>query len=259
MPFVHAPSPAPLSIHRTHSSLQHMSSKRAEIAAKRARLFGPAVAVSSSAADAAAVSGAEEPSSSSAAAAAASPANEPRLEQLTEDYLTCTICKKTMLHCVALPCSHMFCRYCINQWFYVGGRKKCGICRAVHTRAVTMRVQHMDRLIEAVVCVSPESEREHKERLKAADEENEELLERIKKDRAEKDAQDSKDADEALRGSSSDEEDDESFNGEQSSSESEEEEEEETEEQEEERNRRRYAKPAAAEASSRVTRGQKRK
>ena len=215
----------------------------------------------------------EEPAPASSAAAAAASSEPPkneRLEQFVSDFLTCSICLKPMLRCVSLPCSDMFCRYCINQWFRArqlqGASKKCANCRAVHTRVTTMPVPHVDRMIKELVCVTPELTREYDERLVAEENDYAELQESIKKERAEKEEQDSKDAEEALKGSdASESEEDEDFVDLVSESDEEEEEEEckECEEEEEPRDTRRSsrnAKPAAAAAASaRATRGQKRK
>jgi hypothetical protein len=214
------------------------------------------------AANASAFSAAAVAADAAAAASNEPPKNEPRMEQLIEDYLTCSICKKPMSHTVALSCSHVYCRYCINQWFYAWP-KKCPECRKVHARITITRVPHLDKLIRAAVCVSSESTKEHDARLKAADEEYAVLQETIKKDREEKEARDRKDVEEALKGSSSEDEEDEEFSD-QGSSESDGEKEEEEEEEEEEplntRRSSRNAKPvAAAAASTRATRGQKRK
>jgi hypothetical protein len=228
-----------------------MSAKRAEIAAKRARFFGPGGKLKEK------EPGDEKEELKEPAAAIEAGNQNERLTEITDDYLTCSICKQPMSHSVVLPCGDMFCRYCINEWFY-RWPKKCPLCRKVHTRSTTTPVLHVDRLIRAAVCVDSASTAKHAERLKSADAEYAELQEQIKKDRAEKDARDSKDAEEALKvSSSSEEEDDEDFSD--RSSESDAEEEEEEEEQPDTRRSSRNAKPAPAAASSRATRGQKRK
>lgn len=167
------------------------------------------------------------------------------MQQLIDHHLTCAICTKTMLYVVALPCSHVFCRYCIQQWFHESGKRKCPSCRAVHTRASLFQVQEMDRMIELVANVSPEALLHHKARLEAATEEYELLLERVKKEKAEQEA---KDNEEANRVSDSDDSDveDEDFSEHSSSDDEEEEDEEEEDVHEQEAPPRRSSRHAAA-------------
>jgi uncharacterized Zn finger protein (UPF0148 family) len=66
------------------------------------------------------------------------------------DELSCSICTGLMVRCVALECTHAFCRACIGAWFANTGKQSCPTCRAVHTGAL-QPVRIVDNAIERIV------------------------------------------------------------------------------------------------------------
>ncbi len=235
------------------------SSKRAELAAKRARLFernaSPAAAAATSSAP---VEVDESPA----------PESNANYAEIIKGHLNCPICVQLVVDCVSLPCSHVTCNYCIRQWFVT--KRQCPVCRKACSQNGLHRVEAIDRMVEEIASLTPEAKETHQNRQVEWRNTLKELNEDISRQKKEKEDQESKEADEALRGSDSggEESSDESYGERQSSSSSEEEDDDDDEEGEvREANksravRRRVAvakKPAAAAAGTRrSTRGTKR-
>jgi len=200
----------------------------------------------------------EEPQAAAAdepAAPVAAPA-KPSVDELVKiltESCSCPICLTLVVHCVVMPCGHMFCRECLYQWTAQVGKRRCPKCRRLY-RGRLQEVPVVDDMVETYTkLLSGEEYEGYKQRV--ADSAEAHADHPVYKPVFKEDSEEEEEGEEAKAAepSSSSSSDDEDYGTESSSDSEEEEEEEEKEEEEPTASKRKQ--PARKAKASPPTRG----
>jgi len=89
------------------------------------------------------------PDEAAVAAPAAAPAkpSADELAKILTEGCSCPICLVLVVHCVVMPCGHMFCRECLYQWTAQVGKRRCPKCRRLY-RGRLQEVPVVDDMVE---------------------------------------------------------------------------------------------------------------